>query len=453
MKQVKTTPNLFSASVLVFAAILVFTGCKKGNEPPRLPWEKGAKIPSKDYATVATDWYKMQLRMILRANPAAPNFAVTRLFAYSGISLFESARFENDDLKSLQSELNQMPVMPLPKRGLKYSWVVAANAALANITRDLFPVLNSANNASIDSLEKIYHDKFIGTVGSDIVSRSETFGDSIASEIFDWAKSDLANHANDAYTPPVFPGAWVRTPPAFAAPATPYAGNCRTFMREFSQVTAPPPPFSYSEEASSDFYKMVNNIYVISKSLTADQKNIALFWNDVGAGIGYTPMGHTISIVTQILDNRNASLATAAIAYAKTGIALWDALVVCFRSKYKYNQLRPVTYIRQQIDTAWLPLIATPPHPEYPAAHAFLTSSVMEVLESVFGRQYNFTDHTYDFRNLPPRSYTSFEQIANECGQSRVFGGIHYQPSVDAGHIAGKTIGNASASIDIGQKN
>jgi hypothetical protein len=385
--------------------------------------------------------------MILRANPAVPNFSASRLFAYSGIALFEAARFDMHESKSLQYQLYQMPLMPVPQQGKKYSWVMAANAAMASITRNLFPVQNAANSASMDSLDKIYHNKIAATESAEVVLRSEAFGDSVAAKIYNWSTSDLYNHVNDPYTPPVFPGAWVRTPPAFAAAATPYAGNCRTFMHLFSTGTTPVPPFAYSENPGSDFYKMVNNVYLISKSLTTDQKNIALFWNDVGAGIGYTPMGHCISILTQILDGSNASLATASIAYAKAGIALWDASVVCWRSKYQYNQLRPVTYIQQHIDNTWLPLIATPSHPEFPAAHAFLTSSVMEVLASVFGNNYRFTDHTYDFRGFPARSYTSFEQVANECGESRVYGGIHYQPSVDMGHTAGQVIGKAAAAL------
>ena len=71
-------------------------------------------------------------------------------------------------------------------------------------------------------------------------------------------------------------------------------------------------------------------------------------------------MGHNISIITQILQNSGASLATAEEAYLKAGIALWDATIVCWRSKYKYSQLRPVTYIQQNINSTWLPLLTTP---------------------------------------------------------------------------------------------
>ncbi|MEO5593855.1 MAG: vanadium-dependent haloperoxidase [Chitinophagaceae bacterium] len=457
MKQVILRPaNIYAANVkniftiYFIATILLLGGCGKSSDKPLQNSGEGT-LTSKDDATVATDWYKLQLHLVLRSNPAVANLGASRMFAYSGIALFEAARFERDVSQSLQTSLYQMPVMPATEKNKTYSWVIAANAAMAGITRNLFPALTTAFSASVDSLEKIYRDKFTASMGADIVTRSEAFGDSIAARIINWSGTDLYNHSNDPYTIPVFAGAWIRTPPAFAAAATPYAGNCRTFLYINATGTTGAPPFAYAENPSSDFYKMVNNVYQASKSLTADQKNIALFWNDVGAGTGYTPTGHCISIITQILDSTHASLAAAGIAYAKTGIALWDASIVCWRSKYLYNQIRPVSFVQQHIESPWLPLLTTPAHPEYPAAHAFITSSIMEVMGSMFGDNYGFTDHTYDFRNYPARSYTSFEQASNECGQSRLYGGIHYQPSIDSGHVAGQFIGRAVAALRLSE--
>lgn len=106
-----------------------------------------------------------------------------------------------------------------------------------------------------------------------------------------------------------------------------------------------------------------------------------------------------------------------------------------------------IFYIRAHIDTSWLSFIITPPHPEYPAAHAMITSSVMQAMNTVFGYNYHFTDHTYDFLGYPTRSYNSFEQAALECGMSRVYGGIHYLPSVDIAHVYGRYIGEQMALI------
>jgi len=94
-------------------------------------------------------------------------------------------------------------------------------------------------------------------------------------------------------------------------------------------------------------------------------------------------------------------------------------------------------------------LITTPAHPEYPAAHAFVTSAVMEAISSVLGRSYAFTDHTYDFRGFASRSYRSFTEAAIECGKSRLYGGIHYVPSIQIGHLYGQLIGKDVAAVQL----
>jgi len=434
---------------MLLITLIFLLGCQKSiNEKQALQSSVSKDIAeASSFANpsgrVAYDWYNLQLRMLLNANPAVPAISALRLFAYSGISLYEAARFTIPNSVSLHSQLYQMPKMSLPDHNKRYSWVISASTALADITRDLFPALTPENNASIDSLEKLYN----STARPEVANRSKAFGKAIAAAVFQWSKSDLFGHANDPYTPPVFPGAWEPTPPLFTPPVFPYLGKCRPFLRIHSHGTTPPPLYAYSEKKGSDFYKMVKRNYNISQSRTDDQTAMALFWNDVGVGIGYTPPGHTISIVNQVLKKERAPLGLAAQAYAKAGMGLWDAAIVCFRSKYKYNLLRPVTYIKKVIDTSWLPLIGTPSHPEYPAAHAFVTTAAMEAIGSVLGRNYAFTDHTYDFLGFAPRNYGSFNDAALECGMSRFYGGIHYIPSIHTGHQYGLSIGKDISAI------
>jgi hypothetical protein len=149
------------------------------------------------------------------------------------------------------------------------------------------------------------------------------------------------------------------------------------------------------------------------------------------------------------LAQQKATLALAAEAYAKAGIAERDATIVCFRSKYTYNMIRPITYIRKLIDPAWQSFIATPPHPEYPAAHAYVTGSVMQAVTKVLGDNISFTDHTYDFRGWAPRSFTSLNKIGEEAGMSRLYGGIHYLPSINAGLALGADLGTAVGGMKL----
>jgi hypothetical protein len=157
-------------------------------------------------------------------------------------------------------------------------------------------------------------------------------------------------------------------------------------------------------------------VYDVSLNPTQEQKDIALFYVDQGNGTGYTPPGHDFKILTQAIEQNGHDLGAAAEAYAKAGIAERDASIVCFRSKYVYFLLRPITYIRKLIDPNWSSFIPTPPHPEYPAAHAFITGTVMQAAARVLGNNVAVTDHSYDFRGYAPRSFKSLFAAGEEAG-------------------------------------
>ncbi|MDQ6889803.1 MAG: vanadium-dependent haloperoxidase, partial [Bacteroidota bacterium] len=128
--------------------------------------------------------------------------------------------------------------------------------------------------------------------------------------------------------------------------------------------------------------------------------------------------------------------------YALHGIAMNDASISVFKAKYKYNLLRPIAYIRGvMLISTWSSVIPTPPHPEYPAAHAVVSGASATVLASIFGKNYKFTDNTYD-GSYGARSFNSFEDYAKEAGHSRFLAGIHYAPSVDTGLQMGYKIGD-----------
>jgi hypothetical protein len=101
------------------------------------------------------------------------------------------------------------------------------------------------------------------------------------------------------------------------------------------------------------------------------------------------------------------------------------------------------------IDPNWLPFIPTPPHPEYPAAHAFITGSVMQAVTEVLGDNIAITDHTYDFRGWTPRSYSSLFNAGEEAGMSRLYGGIHYLPSINTGLTLAHELGSRVGDIKL----
>jgi hypothetical protein len=183
---------------------------------------------------------------------------------------------------------------------------------------------------------------------------------------------------------------------------------------------------------------MAKQVYDVSLTLTDDQKAMALFWRDVP---GATTPGHWLSILQQVVHNKKPALDKAAIAYALTGTAVNDAVIICWKTKYQYNLLRPITYIRNVMGyTSWNSFLGTPAHPEYSSGHSVLSSAAAAALQEVFGNVGTITDHTHDYLGFAPRSYSSFTAMAEEAAKSRVYGGIHFQQTVDAGLLDGKKV-------------
>jgi hypothetical protein len=312
--------------------------------------------------------------------------------------------------------------------------------------------LTSADIARIDSMENAYYNHYKLSTSDAVISRSQAYGRSVAKAVYNWSTSDNFNFAGQGYVLPKFPGAWVPTPPAFASPAGPYLKDSRPFLEYSLTATAPPLPFPYSEDKSSEFYKAAKQVYDISKTLTPDQKAIANWWADAGgAGVGVPAPYHLLSIITGILESKQATLGRAAEVYAKTGIAIKDGPINTFRAKFQYNLLRPITYIREQIDPSWQSYLPNPPYPEYPSGLVGIYGPVMQVLIREFG-DIPVTDNAYAWRGDAPRQYASITNMNQEAANSRVYAGIHYQFTQDISREMGKKLGNHIANIDLTPK-
>lgn len=119
---------------------------------------------------------------------------------------------------------------------------------------------------------------------------------------------------------------------------------------------------------------------------------------------------------------------------------MFDAFISCWQEKYRSSYIRPVTVINDKIDATWLPMLQTPPFPEYPSGHSTITRSAAVMLTHLFGENFAFQD-TSDLHYIGmQRHFNSFIQAANEASISRFYGGIHYINSVNAGADQGKKV-------------
>jgi len=442
--------NFLSVAVISFAMTVFITSCQKeiGDPAAKQRAEEtgsanqnslhGHLKQTKEYSSaVAIKWMNMQLRLMQTSSPFIGGLPAFRPIAYSGIALYESVVPGMPAYQTLSGQLTNMPAMPQTLPGFAYHWPTTANAVLADMNRKLFSNTSVANKKSMDSLENALNTEYQDEVNTATFQRSVQFGKAIAQLIFDWSVADGANHANDPYIVPVGPGLWVPTPPANLAPFGPYWKNNRLMVSGSLNGSMPPPPHSYSTNPGSAYYNMVKEVYDISQTLTPEQRAIGLYYRD-NPGFGG---GHYLSVMKQVLQQENSKLDSSALTYAKVGIALVDGGIGCWTAKYTYNLERPITYIRNVLGfNTWNALFGTPNFPEYPSGHSTAGGAIAETLTGLFGDNYHLTNHSYDYLGMAPRTYTSFYQMAQEIGDSRVYGGIHYTIACTEGNKQGRKI-------------
>ncbi|MEO5947567.1 MAG: vanadium-dependent haloperoxidase [Chitinophagaceae bacterium] len=430
----------FIASIL-----LLLNSCKKEIEQQQEEYSaaiqaKGHLKQSKTFSSdVLQAWINFDLRL-LRNNASLNNYIMMQHFAYSSVALYESVVPGMPAYKTLSGQLNQMPPMPSAQNGYGYNWGASANATLAAMVRYFYPGITAADKISTDSLEHAFEVLYQDEVSTEIFQRSVEFGKSVAQKVFDWSKTDGSLTMHPSYVIPVGPGLWQPTPNGFLAPQNPFWGTNRPMVPGSIVTSQLPAPVLYSTDPSSAFYGMVKEVYDASLVLTNDQRAQAIFWRDIPGGGTHA---HWLSILVQVLNTQgNASmLDKAALAYAKMGITQSDSRISCWDSKYRYNLVRPISYIRAVMgQPAWSSFLTTPNHPEYPSAHSTFSSAAAAVLTGEFGGNYHYTDNTFNFLGLTARSYNSFYDAATEAGLSRFYGGIHYLPSLSAGTNKGNRI-------------
>ena len=155
-----------------------------------------------------------------------------------------------------------------------------------------------------------------------------------------------------------------------------------------------------------------------------------------------TPGGHWIGITAIATRKSNATFDETINAYTNVSIALFDAFISCWDEKWKSLVVRPETLINQYIDEEWVPLLQTPPFPEYTSGHSVISRAAAIVLTKLYGGNFSFNDTTEMEYGLPARDFKSFKHASEEAAISRLYGGIHYMMAIDEGVKQGEKVGD-----------
>lgn len=374
----------------------------------------------------------------------------SRTYAYISIAGYETVIAGHAGYQSLAGQLHGLTALPRPASGKEYSVTIAAVHAILIVGKTMVVSEEKVN----DFYKSIMQELKTSGIPSAIFDNSIAFGQRIAKHILDWAVLDnykqtrtFSKYAvnNEAAT-------WKPTPPAYMKAVEPHWNKIRTFVIDSAQQFKPLPATVFSTDKNSDFYKEALAVRDIGLNLTTEQKEIANFWDcnpfkmNVNGHVMYaskkiSPGGHWINITADACQKTGADVASSMEAYACLAITIADAFISCWDEKYRSQVIRPETYINQYIEGSWMPLLQTPPFPEYTSGHSVVSTACAVMLEKIFGKSFAFSDSTELEFGIPARHFTSFMQAAEEAAISRFYGGIHYMPAIVNGSDGGKKIG------------
>lgn len=374
----------------------------------------------------------------------------SRVYSYPSIAAFETVRFANGNkYNSLAGQLNGLGEVPKPKNE-HINFNIAALHAFYVVGRELI-----FSQDKFDSYqEKLYADLTKAGLPQKTLKASKSFGNQVATHILKWADTDLykQTRTQEKYSILHETQFWKPTPPDYMEGIEPNWRKIRTMVLDSANQFVPKPPIEFNLEKDSDFYRQLIEVYKVGSNLTEEQTDIAKFWDCnpyVSHHLGHamfvtkkiTPGGHWIGI-TGIATRKSKSTFDETInAYTNVSVALFDAFISCWDEKWRSILVRPETLINQNIDEEWMPLLQTPPFPEYTSGHSVISRAAAEVLTNLYGENFEFSDNTEVEFGLPVRNFKSFKHASDEAAISRLYGGIHYRMAIDEGVWQGEKVG------------
>jgi membrane-associated phospholipid phosphatase len=396
-----------------------------------------------------TDWNQHMLRAVTVAGTSP--LVATRVAAIVQASVF-------DAVNGIDRKYAAVHVAPGAPAGAsrRAAAVQAAYTALVA----LFPTQKATFDGRIAvSLTAIATDPHETSTG---IAGGVAWGTTAANGILAWRATDGFTPAPPPYLGGTGLGQWRPTPPAFAPGAGPqFATMVPWVISTPSQYRPGGPPALTSARYATDFNetKLIGNI--ASTVRTPDQTIYSWFWAQSTASYLWN---HAADVLLErrgrgddeeegrFVEHRGSLLESARL-LALLDVAMADAAIACWDAKYFYSAWRPVTAIPLEAsignagitvnpgDATWMPLFATPPHPEYPSGHSTVSGAAAAVLVAFFGEKTHFTVDN-DLLIGVTRSYHSFTQALNEVKNARIYAGIHFRFACDDGQEIGDQVGH-----------
>lgn len=376
----------------------------------------------------------------------------SRVYAYASIAAYEAMQPMDTTFRSMNGQLNGLADLPAPEADKEYYYPLASLQAFLTVA--------DAMMYSRDRLQptREYIDEKIAAqrVPRAVRERSKAFGTAVGEHVLAWANEDFFRETRGMQSFTVReeePGRWMPTPPAYMDGIEPNWMHLRPFTLASADQFRPEPPVPFSLEEDSAFYQELAAVLPYDgHTVEGEKREIASFWDcnpytlhvhghAKFATKQMTPGAHWMGIAATAARQDGRSLLETAETYMLTALALADGFISNWDEKYRSSLIRPETVINQHIDEGWIPLLQTPPFPEYTSGHSVISRAASEVLTALYGDNFAYQDTVVVEYGLPVRSFDSFFDASNEAAISRLYGGIHYPMAIDEGVRQGAQVG------------
>ena len=377
--------------------------------------------------------------------------AAARCFAYANIGAYEAAVIGDTSKQSIFTTLQS--------NGLDLDDVDADRYINLLGTVKVFSLLAREgvyHPQLISDLERNLLDSLSQGFDSDDIQYTLSVSDDLGNRLLSWMRSDGYSEMRKMprYELIDEEWAWEPTPPKYTEALDPFWHQLRTFVLDSSSAYRPKLKVEFSSNEDSEFYRFAKEVQKRTVSINREELEVANFWDcnpyltkreghSIRAIRQMSPGAHWVGLTRQACSEQNLTFTESAFVTAVVAIALHDAFISVWETKYHYNLIRPETYINRYIDPKWRPTLETPHFPEYTSGHSVISAAAAAVLENRLGENYAFTDSLEVPFGKAPRQFEGFKEAANEAAMSRLLGGIHYRFANEDGVVQGEKVGEA----------
>jgi membrane-associated phospholipid phosphatase len=387
-------PSSISRSLIMRASLLLavatastfFVGCGSGSSEPVVVSEGPAL--SANESTAAERWMLVTRGIVGRREIGSP-LGTTRAYALVAVAQYNAS----------------VAAGTTKRTGKRPSEAAAVSSAAALVLASLYPAELNVINAQV-AADAIYFPAFASEADASY-SDGTTVGNTAGTAVLARAATDRTDAVFTGIVP-TGAGYWVNVPPA--QPIGPRWGEAKPWLlTSGSQFrSAPPPAFN-----SATYTSALAEVKAMTVNITPAQLVVAQFWQ-YGSGPG-GPMGYFTELATTSITAAHMNERQTARVYAVLHMAMMDASIGCWDSKYTYWFVRPY-----QADPTLATPVGRPNFPSYPSAHSCLSSAAAGVIAGLF-----------------PNTKSLMDAKVEEAGLARMYAGLHYRFDITAGQDIG----------------